>query len=444
MTNRDKIIKTVIDIGNSKIKAIIGELSDNGEILKVLKYTESPSEGMIKNEIKDGEALSRAIKNVIEELGDYSEQDIESITVGMGGEKIKSRTTNIEISFPEDEITEEHIKVLVKEAEDKVLNEDEQILKTEIYNVRIDNSGIIKNPLGQVGTKLQADVHLIFTEKKRVAKLVETVNRIGLDVENIILNVYASAKSTLEEEDRRMGVALVDIGEGSTDIILYKNDKIIYTETIPLGGMHFKSDLVYILKLNDQETAVEILDKYRNKDISPEGYIYYGEEGKHISALELEDFINARVDEMIEYIDSTIEKSGFTGYLGKGLVLTGGVVYDKIISTDKLLEKINKKTGYVARKVLPSTFSGLENVNTSMATVIGLFYEVMEEEDRKLKTGSYTHQEIELKNEKIEQNVESDSEEFTEFLEKDLENVEENKKESGVMKAIKNWFSNFI
>ena len=79
-----------------------------------------------------------------------------------------------------------------------------------------------------------------------------------------------------------------------------------------------------------------------------------------------------------------------------------------------------------------------------MATVIGLFYEVMEEEDRKLKTGSYTHQEIELKNEKIEQNVESDSEEFTEFLEKDLENVEENKKESGVMKAIKNWFSNFI
>ena len=442
MINRDKIIKTVVDIGNSKIKGITGELSENGEILKVLKYIESPSEGMVKNEIRDGEALSNSIKVVIDQLAEYSEQEIESITVGMSGEKIKSRTTNTEISFPEDEITEEHIKILVKNAEEKVLNSEEQILKTEIYNVRIDNSGIIRNPLGLVGTKLQADVHLIYTEKKAVSKLVETVNRVGIDVENIILNAYASAKSTLEEEDRRMGVALVDIGEGSTDIILYKNDKIIYTETIPLGGMHFKSDLVYILKLTDEETALEILNKYREKDLSPEGYIYYGE-GKYIAAIELEDFINARVDEMIEYINSTIEKSGFTGYLGKGLVLTGGVVSDKIISTDTFLEKINKQTGYVARRVQPIMFNGLESVNTSMATVVGLFYEVMEEEDKKIKTGSYTHQEIELKNEKVEPAV-KEEEEFTNFLEEDLEKVKEDKKDGGVMKAIKNWFSNFI
>lgn len=442
MGNRGKILKTVIDIGNNKIKAITGELSENGEVLRVLKYIESPSEGMIKNDIKDGEVLSKSIKTVIDELANYSDEDIEAVTVGMGGESIKSRTINVEIFFEEDEITEEHIKLLVKEAEEKVLNEEEQILKTEIYNVKVNNSGIIKNPLGLVGTKLQADVHLIFTEKKRVAKLVETINRIGIDVENIILNAYASAKSTLEEEDRRMGVALVDIGEGSTDIILYKNDKIIYTETIPLGGMHFKSDLMYILKLNEEDTAIEILDKYREKDISPEGYIYYGE-GKYIAALELEDFINARVEEMIDYINSTIEKSGFTGYLGKGLVLTGGVVYDKIINADKLLEKINKKTGYVARKVLPSTFSGLDSVNTSMATAIGLFYEVMEEEDQKIRTGSYTHQEIELKNEKIEQEIKED-EKLIETIEDELQKTEDIKQENKMMKAIKNWFSNFI
>ena len=443
MVNRDKIVKCVVDIGNGKIKAIVGELSNNGEILKVLKYAEETTLGMVKNEIVDGEELSKAIDRVLEELRAETEQEIDSVTVGMGGEKIKSRTINVEISFPEEEVTEEHIKALIKNAEEKVLNEDEQILKTEIYNVRIDNSGIVKNPLGVVGSKLQADVHLIFTEKKRVEKLVETINRIGVDVENIILNAYASAKSTLEEEDRRMGVALVDIGEGSTDIILYKNDKIIYVETIPLGGMHFKSDLVYILKLNDETDAIDILNKYREKDISPDGYIYYGE-GKHMAALELEDFINARVDEMIEYIDSTIEKSGFTGYLGKGLVLTGGVISDKIINTDKLLEKINKKTGYVARKVLPSTFSGLESVSTSMATIIGLFYEVMEEEDRKLRTGSYTHQEIQLKNEKIEQHQKQEEEEFTKILEEDLEKNENEKKENKVVKAIKNWLSNFI
>ena len=442
MINRDKIVKTVIDIGNGKIKAITGELSSNGEVLRVLKYVEGPSYGMIKNEIRDGEALSKSINNVVEKLRMATDQEIEAVTIGISGDGIKSRTTNIEYNFSETEVTEEQMKALLVEAEKKVLSQDEQIIKTEIYNIKVDNSGIIKNPMGILGSKLQGDVHLIYTDKKRVAKLVEIINRIGIDVENIVLNAYASAKSTLGEEDKRMGVALADIGEGSTDIILYKNDKLIYTKTIPLGGMHFKSDLVYILKLTDDEDAIEILNKYRDRDISPDGYIYYGD-GKHIAALELEDFINARVEEIIDYIDNTIEKSGFNGYLGKGLVLTGGVISDKIINPEKLLEKINKKTGYVARRVLPSEFSGLEEVTTNMATVIGLFYEVMEEEDRKMRTGSYTHQEIQVKNEKIVPpiNVEED---LTKMLEEEIVEEEKVEKTNGVVKAIKNWFSNFI
>lgn len=442
MISRDKIVKTVIDIGNGKIKAITGELSSNGEVLRVLKYVEGPSHGIVKNEIRDGELLSRSINSVVEKLRMATDQEIEAVTIGISGDSIKSRTINIEYNFSETEVTEEQMKALLVEAEKKVLSPEEQIIKTEIYNIKVDNSGIIKNPMGILGSKLQGDVHLIYTDKKRVAKLVEIINRIGIDVENIVLNAYASAKSTLGEEDKRMGVALADIGEGSTDIILYKNDKLIYTKTIPLGGMHFKSDLVYILKLTDDEDAIEILNKYRDRDISPDGYIYYGA-GKHIAALELEDFINARVEEIIDYIDTTIEKSGFNGYLGKGLVLTGGVISDKIINTEKLLEKINKKTGYVARRVLPSEFSGLEEVTTNMATVIGLFYEVMEEEDRKMRTGSYTHQEIQVKNEKIVPpiNVEED---LTKMLEEEIVEEEKVEKTNGVVKAIKNWFSNFI
>lgn len=442
MISRDKIVKTVIDIGNGKIKAITGELSSNGEVLRVLKYAEGPSHGIVKNEIRDGELLSRSINSVVEKLRMATDQEIEAVTIGISGDSIKSRTINIEYNFSETEVTEEQMKALLVEAEKKVLSPEEQIIKTEIYNIKVDNSGIIKNPMGILGSKLQGDVHLIYTDKKRVAKLVEIINRIGIDVENIVLNAYASAKSTLGEEDKRMGVALADIGEGSTDIILYKNDKLIYTKTIPLGGMHFKSDLVYILKLTDDEDAIEILNKYRDRDISPDGYIYYGD-GKHIAALELEDFINARVEEIIDYIDTTIEKSGFNGYLGKGLVLTGGVISDKIINTEKLLEKINKKTGYVARRVLPSEFSGLEEVTTNMATVIGLFYEVMEEEDRKMRTGSYTHQEIQVKNEKIIPpiNVEED---LTKILEEEIVEEEKVEKTNGVVKAIKNWFSNFI
>lgn len=438
MINRNSIIKTVVDIGSGKIKAIIGELSSNGEVLKVLKYAEGPSSGMVKGEVRDGELLSKSILAVIEELRAVTEQDITSITVGISGDKIKSRTVNAEVNFEEEEIGDKQIKDLISQAEEKVLQFEDQILKTEIYNVRVDNSGIVKNPLGIVGSKLQGDVHLIFTEKRYVEKLVETVNRIGIDVENIVLNAYASAKSTLGEEDKRMGVALADIGEGTTDIILYKNEKLIYIESIPLGGMHFKSDIMYMFKLTDEEDIKEILDKYRNRDISPDGHIHYGT-GKHISVEDLENLINARVDEIIEFIDSTIQKSGFNGYLGKGLVLTGGVATDKLINGDKLLDKINKKTGYVARKVFPSEFRGLEEVNTSMATVIGLFYEVMEEEDKKIRTGSYTHQELQVRNEKVTQ----PEEDLTKILE-ETENVEEKKKENTIVKAVKSWFSNFI
>ena len=188
--NRDKIVKTVIDIGNGKI--ITGELSSNGEVLKVLRYIEGPSSGMIKNEIRDGEALSKSVNDVIERLREDTEQEIESITIGISGESIKSRTVNMEYNFSEEEVTEEHIKALLLEAEKKVLIPEEQIIKTEIYNMRVDNSGIVKNPLGILGSKLQGDVHLIYTDKKRVAKLVETINRISVDVENIVLNAYAS------------------------------------------------------------------------------------------------------------------------------------------------------------------------------------------------------------------------------------------------------------
>ncbi|MBM6823179.1 cell division protein FtsA, partial [Fusobacterium mortiferum] len=163
MINRDKIVKTVIDIGNGKIKAITGELSSNGEVLRVLKYVEGPSYGMIKNEIRDGEVLSKSINNVVEKLRMATDQEIEAVTIGISGDGIKSRTTNIEYNFSETEVTEEQMKALLVEAEKKVLSQDEQIIKTEIYNIKVDNSGIIKNPLGILGSKLQGDVHLIYT-----------------------------------------------------------------------------------------------------------------------------------------------------------------------------------------------------------------------------------------------------------------------------------------
>ena len=315
----------------------------------------------------------------------------------------------------------------------ELLSGKERILKKEIYNIRVNNSGIIKNPIGTVGKEIQGDVHLIYIDEAEVEKLVEVVNRAGVEVEHMLLNAYASAKAVLDDEDRRMGVALIDIGEGSTDIILFKNDKLIYTKSLPLGGMHYVNDISYLFQISKQE-AFEILSKLRDKEIH-DAHIYCGT-SKKVAVDDIKNIIDARTGDIINFIAQTIEESGFNGYLGKGLVLTGGAVV-----IDGLLDKINKKTGYVVRKVLPTAFRGLEDVDSSQATVIGIFTEVMEDEYNKVQA------KLNSLEPEVQEKKEEDIEESLENLEKILEEAQEKEKpekKNGVMKGIKSWFSNFI
>ena len=272
ISKRDSIVKTALDIGNMKIKAVIGELSSDGSQLKVLGYAEVPSRGMKKSVIENPEELSQCVSYVLGQLRDQTGENIEKVSIGISGEAIKSRTTNMKYQFEEKEISEKEVETLFRMSAHELLSGKERILKKEIYNIRVNNSGIIKNPIGTVGKEIQGDVHLIYIDEAEVEKLVEVVNRAGVEVEHMLLNAYASAKAVLDDEDRRMGVALIDIGEGSTDIILFKNDKLIYTKSLPLGGMHYVNDISYLFQISKQE-AFEILSKLRDKEIHDAGTI---------------------------------------------------------------------------------------------------------------------------------------------------------------------------
>lgn len=433
ISKRDSIVKTALDIGNMKIKAVIGELSSDGSQLKVLGYAEVPSRGMKKSVIENPEELSQCVSYVLGQLRDQTGENIEKVSIGISGEAIKSRTTNMKYQFEEKEISEKEVETLFRMSAHELLSGKERILKKEIYNISVNNSGIIKNPIGIVGKEIQGDVHLIYIDEAEVEKLVEVVNRAGVEVEHMLLNAYASAKAVLDDEDRRMGVALIDIGEGSTDIILFKNDKLIYTKSLPLGGMHYVNDISYLFQISKQE-AFEILSKLRDKEIH-DAHIYCGT-SKKVAVDDIKNIIDARTGDIINFIAQTIEESGFNGYLGKGLVLTGGAVV-----IDGLLDKINKKTGYVVRKVLPTAFRGLEDVDSSQATVIGIFTEVMEDEYNKVQA------KLNSPEPEVQEKKEEDIEESLENLEKILEEAQEKEKpekKNGVMKGIKSWFSNFI
>lgn len=442
---RNNITKAVIDIGNFKIKALIGEMGPDGEKLEVLGYSERYSRGIKKSIIEDPESLSQTIREVLEDLKAKTGLRIEKVAMGVGGQSVKSRTTSVKDAFSEKEITEENIETLFSLAEKDILLKGERVLKREIYNMRVNNSGIIRNPIGHTGKEIQGDVHFIIVDETYVEQLTEMINRAGYKVDNVTLNVFAASKSFLTEEDTKMGVAVIDIGEGSTDIIIFKNDKMIYTQSIPLGGMHYLNDLSYILKKSKME-SFEIISKLMNKEIHIEEqkeYIHYGENEK-IDLNIVKKIIEARTGDVINFITGAIEDSGFKGYLGKGLIFTGGT-----IGIEEIIEKITNKMTYQVRRLPAIPLRGLSEIKPGMSTAIGMLLEVLKDECEKINNDPVKIKEekfVSLSSEKNEEKKEDAGVEFLAVDENLLEEIQEEnvQEKKSKFSFIKEIFSNFM
>lgn len=366
----NSIHKFILDIGNSTVKLLAGELDETGNKLKVISYQEIKTQGMKKNIIENPIILSDCIKEAVKLVEEETGLNIEKVTLGYGGTNIFSRTKNVKIDFNQDKvITQEDIEKLYGIAYHDLCNSDEELLEREIYNTKVNNGGLIKNPIGMVGRYFQGDVHLIFIKKENLNDLLEVVHRADLEVESTILNSYAAAKSTLKEEDKKSGVALIDIGGGSTDIIIYKNNKLIYTKSLPIGGYHYLSDLGYIYNISLEEAQSII---YKTAPIRDDKYIL---NSKQLEVKSVSDAINARSSDFINLIRKTIDESGFQGYLEKGIFLTGGVA-----KMDEMYDWINIKIGYPVTRVNPLRINGIINPTPEMSVSIGILLEIMEKE----------------------------------------------------------------
>ena len=375
---RDDVIRKVaLDIGNDTIKLLIGEMSLDFTKIAVTDYVKVIHGGFIKSEIYDMNALSEGLRTAINKV-ESIESPITKLSLALGGSRVGSTTVNVKISFPEKEIEESDMNKLLKKAKRQIFGENEdkfKILYKEVYNKKVDGPNIIKQPVGMVGKELQADVHFVYVEEEYVKKFREVLYGLGVDIDKIYLDSYASAKGTLDEETRKMGVAHVDIGYGSTSVIILKNGKVLYAKTKSLGELHYISDLSIILKI-PREGAEEILLKLKNKNIESDETIKYGT--KRIPLKSIKDIIAARTDDIIEFINTTIDESGFNGLLARGIVLTGGAV-----DIDGVAEQVSNRSGYLVRKMLPIPLKGIKNSFYSDATVVGIFLEDMEREYKK-------------------------------------------------------------
>lgn len=417
----NNITKLVMDIGNSHIKLLVGEMSSDFSKMKVLQYVEVPTNAIKKSVVESSEELSDSIRKVLGKIEPPEYRNITDVTIGVGGKYIQSKTKKVCIEFPNKVIEKEEIEELYQLAE-RSLSLEDRVLKREIYNIRLSDTGIVKDPIGLQGDGLEANVHLIYINQEDIEKLLDAITDVGLDIENIYLNAYASLKSTLIDENyTKMGVALIDIGEGSTDIIISKNDKIIYSQSENIGGMHFVTDIMYLFHIGEEE-AREVFQAYVKGEMPDD---YTAKNGKRFMKADVEKIIDARIGDIASFISDTIQDSGFTGYLGQGIVLTGGVA-----SLERLVGKINAKTGGMVRRKKPFPIRGLEEPEYKMATVIGLFLQAMEEQ-------MLAQQEENVEEEIL---VEDEAEDLTELLEE----KEEQKKPSETMTIFKKWISYFV
>lgn len=429
MTNQREIVKTVIDIGNSKIKILVAELYDNGQKVRVLGYTEAITQGLKKSIIENPESITSSIDKAIREMEYKLDRRIETVTIGISSPNIKSRTINTRISFPETVITDKEVDELYSEAEKELVNLDEKVIKKEMYNIRVNNSGILKNPKGVTGKELQGDIHLISMKDSELNGYEEVINRAGLSVEGITLNAYCSAESVLDDEEKSKGVALIDIGEGITDIIMYKNAKMIHSKSIALGCMHYISDLSYILEISKDE-ALSVIQKLKEKDIEKDRITV---NGKSFTVNHIRKIIDARTEDIAKFILDTIEESGFNGYLGKGIIITGGAIV-----LDELIKKISEYTAYKVVKKEPVFMVGLPERDSAMASVIGIMLEVMKNEFQKMQKSKRV-----IEEETLEEEVATEEISILEISD-DREKEEEVEEKPSIIEKIKKIFNSYV
>ncbi|PCH94114.1 MAG: cell division protein FtsA [Bacteroidetes bacterium] len=386
----DKLETVVsLDIGTTKIVAIVGRKNEHGkiEILGVGK-TKSPGvkRGIVTNIAETSEAIKIAIEKAEKDSGIEFDR---VVNVGIAGQHIKSlqhRGIRTRDSI-EDEISQEDIDALVEDMYKLVMLPGEKIIHVLPQEYIIDGEQGITKPIGMSGVRLEANFHIITGQEAAKNNIYKCVEKAGLDVAELILEPLASAEAVLNAEEKEGGVALVDIGGGTTDIAIFYDDIIRHTAVIPFGGSSITEDIkegCTILRGQAEQLKVKfgsaLADQTQENEIVAIPGLA-GRDPKEISIKNLAHIIQARMQEILEYVDHEIKNSGFRDKLIAGIVLTGGGSQLKHIS--QLCEYI---TGMGTRVGYPNQHLAngeVDNVTSPMfSTGVGLVIKGFEAQEK--------------------------------------------------------------
>ncbi|MCB8995006.1 MAG: cell division protein FtsA [Bacteroidales bacterium] len=330
MAQKDQLV-AAIDIGTTKIVALVGRINENNR-LEVLGMSKTASKGVKRGVVLNIEETVNAIESTVTEAQKISGIKFRDVFVGIAGQHIKSVRTRgyINRDSYEDEITRDDIRRLVTDMYKIPTEIGEEIIHVLPQNYIVDSETGVKNPIGMSGKRLEANFHIVIGQIASAKNIEKCINRVNLNVKQLILEPLASSESVLTEDEIEAGVVLVDIGGGTTDVAVYYDDIIRHTAVIPFGGNVITRDIKEgCAILHRQAESLKVQFGSALGDLAQDDKVVTipgisGREPKEISFKSLAYIIQSRMEEIIDAVMFEIENSGYMDKLSAGVVITGG------------------------------------------------------------------------------------------------------------------------
>jgi cell division protein FtsA len=363
-----------LDIGTSKVVAIVGELTPEKEV-EIIGIGSHPSKGLKKGVVVNIESTVQSIQRAIEEAELMAGCEIHSVYAGIAGSHIRSLNSHGIVAIRDREVFQPDIERVIDAAQAVAIPADQKILHILPQEFVIDTQEGVKEPLGMSGVRLEAKVHLVTCAVNAAQNIEKCIKRCGLEVEDIILEQVASGFSVLTEDEKDLGVCLVDIGGGTSDIAIFTDGAIRHTAVIPIAGDQVTNDIAMALR-TPTPNAEEIKIRYacalaslagENETIKVPSV---GDRSdRDLSRQALAEVVEPRYDELFTLIQAELRRSGFEDLVAAGIVLTGGA--SKMEGVVELAEEIFHMPVNIG---MPHGVSGLADIvrNPIYSTAVGL------------------------------------------------------------------------
>ncbi len=386
-----KNLIVALDIGTSKIVTIVAEIKPEG-MLEVIGVGMHESSGMKRGMVVNIDATVAAIQRSLGDAELMADCKIRVVFTGIAGSHIRSSNANGMVKVKDDEVTQADIDRVIETASSLSLPGDQKILHILEQEFTIDGQSGIKKPLGMSGKRLEVEVHIVSGAVAAVQNIIKCVHRCGLGVGEMILQPLASSKAVLSDDERDLGVCLVDIGGGTTDVAIFTGGAIRHTAVIPIAGDQITNDIAMALRTPTKD-AEDIKIKYgcALRQMADDGQIEVpgvGERGpRMLSRQTLAEVIEPRVEELYSLVQAELRRSGFEDLLSSGIVITGGS------SAMQGMVELGEEIFHMpVRLGLPHYMGGLSDVirTPRFSTGVGLLLYGLEQHQRQQAAGRHS------------------------------------------------------